>query len=384
MINDQQFAIDQRQNTNGHYKVQNKIFYHKLSALLEAKQKNVRPTWHFHREVYEKLNWVQDTDISLEFLYQQRARQLRQKYDYLTLSFSGGSDSWTALKAFIDSNTFLDQIFVRWPLAATKGKYTPNTKNLHPSNILSEWDFTLLPMLTEISKIIPKTKIEIHDWSDDLINFEICDDHWLWYNDYLNPGYLSKIKYIGVSEQKILDRGKSSAMIFGDDKPQLYAKDNAVYCYFLDKLASKRMPPGDYRTSELFYWSPDVPEITLTQSRKIFNFLKKNPQHLSYIDKSQPYRPETKYIWDQLVRPIIYPEYCSMKTFQAKKSGYNIYDEIDGWMLEHKNLNFFKSWESGINNVLSSVGNEYIEYRNNVVSGLSGFIDGDYFLGTID
>lgn len=375
-------VLNQYKTSLGYYKVQDLVFYHKLSALLEARRRNVRPTWHFHHEVYSKQNWTQDQPEPLNLLYQRRARQLREKYDYLVLSFSGGSDSWTALKAFVDSGTHLDEIFVRWPLKATQGRYRANTQDLHPSNILSEWDFTVLPMLKEIEKIIPATKIVIYDWSDDLLNIEICDDHWNLIDDYLNPGYVPKIRNISDAEQRIVDLGRRSAMIFGQDKPQLFYKDQGVYCFFLDKLANRRIP-GSNRVSELFYWTPDMPEITVNQARRIFRYLEANPQHLHWIDKSQPYRPENKYIWDQLIRPIIYKDYCKLNTFQAKKSGHSIYDEIDNWMLAHRDLNFFQSWQSGVNNVLASVGPEFLDSRDGDITGLNGFIDGVYYLGKI-
>lgn len=375
-------VLDQRKTPLGYYQVEGEIFYHKLSALLRAKEKRTRPTWHFHDEIYRQQNWLVDQEESLETVYQRRAQQLRDRYDYLVLSFSGGSDSWTALKAFIDSKTHIDEIFVRWPLRATQGNYIPNTQDLHPSNILSEWDFTLRPMLQEIEKIIPETKIVIYDWSDDLTGIEIHDDHWNMIDDYLNPGYVPKIRNISLQEQKIADLGRGSAMIFGQDKPQLFYKDHGVYCFFLDKLANRRIP-GHNRTSELFYWTPDMPEITVNQARRIFRFLEQNTQYLQWIDKSKPYHPDDKFIWDQIIRPIIYPDYCAMRTFQAKKSGHSIYDEIDDWMLKHQGLRFFQSWESGVRNVLQSIGDGFVDRRDGKITGLNGFIDGIYFLGNI-
>jgi len=50
---------------------------------------------------------------SLDFLYALRARQLREKYDYLVLYFSGGADSTNILKTFIDNNIFLDEIVMQ-------------------------------------------------------------------------------------------------------------------------------------------------------------------------------------------------------------------------------------------------------------------------------
>jgi hypothetical protein len=301
----------------------------------------------------------------------------------LTLCFSGGSDSWTALKAFVDGGIHLDEIYVRWPLAATQGRYTVSAANLDPSNILSEWDLTVRPMLKQIETTMPQTKITIYDWSEDLYNNEVTDLDWYAYEDFLNPAYKYKIPRVTEAQQRMIEKGCTCGVILGVDKPQMFYKDGQVYCFFLDKLANRRIPEDGYRTSELFYWTPDMPEIVLAQARAIMDLLAEQPHLLDLIDKSQPFSYKKKHLWDQSVRQVIYREYSNLGMFQAAKPTTSVREEIDAWMLGYENERFYQSWDSGIRNILASVDRRFLEYRGDEFTGFLGFIDGPYCLGPV-
>jgi hypothetical protein len=365
----------------GYYLVNNEKFDHKISALIRATKVNTRPTWHFHREIYNQLDWQQDSAETLSNVYQRRARQLREKYDYVAISFSGGSDSWTVINSFISSKSHIDEIFVRWPITGTQGKYQANGQNTHASNILSEWELTILPMLKEYSKIIPQTKITIHDWSNDLHHQELTDKNWALTQDYLNPGSFLKFCAISSGEQTAIDSGLKTTIVFGTDKPQLCVNQGNVYCYFLDKLANSHAYADFYRNSELFYWSPDLPELTHVQARALYHSIVTNPKIASMIDFSKPCDPLIKQVWNQISRSIIYPEYSKLNTFQANKSYTNVFDEVDLWMSAHKDLRYNQSWKYGLNNVFSSIAPHFFDRREDEITGFGGFIDGMYLLG---
>jgi len=369
----------------GFYKVGSEIFTHKASALVRATQLGVTPTWHFHNEIYSKLNWQDDVPFSLDYFYQQRARQLRNKYEYLILSFSGGSDSWTVLKAFIDSNTHIDEIFIRWPIEATYKKYNTGTSD-HPSNVINEWELTILPMINKYKELLPNTKFEIQDWSDQILNAELTDNDWFYAQDHLNPGVYFKVNAIGKSELDAINAGKNTAIIFGIDKPQVWYDNGKVFCYFLDKLANTNPQNSFKRTCELFYWTPDMPELVLAQSREIFRYLQANPDALKLINRNIPFTQQRKQTWDTLVRYIIYNDYTKLSAFQTKKASSCIYDEADTWMWDIKSSDFkyLKSWEYGVKNVLKSINECYIQRINGQPIGFTGFVDGMYCLGSID
>ena len=57
-----------------------------------------------------KLDWTVEPKESLDFLLAERAKQLRDRYDYIRFWYSSGSDSETVLQSFIKNNVFIDEI----------------------------------------------------------------------------------------------------------------------------------------------------------------------------------------------------------------------------------------------------------------------------------
>jgi len=374
----------------GHYQVGDQIFDLKIPALLAASKAGVMPTWHYHQSVYEKQDWTGPITRSLDDLYQSRARQLRSKYDYLVLSFSGGSDSWTALDAFRSSGTHLDEIFVRWPKKATQNLYKADSYNKHPSNILSEWDLTIEPVLKMIQKDMPATRISVIDWSDKILNTEITDYDWEQSipQDYLNVGALLKWTLISDHERRQIDLGRKTCFISGIDKPQIWIDNGKVYCYFLDKLVNgfynSNLAKQQGRTCEHFYWTPDMPEITVEQSKHIFLKLKLAPNMQQLVDCKKPFDSNKKKMWNAWTRAIIYPKYHSLGMFQAEKSYTNILDEVDNWMAVHKSSSYVQSWHWGLKNILSSINKQFLFTNGDEIIGFIGFTNGNYYIGDLN
>jgi hypothetical protein len=190
-----------------------------------------------------------------------------------------------------------------------------------------------------------------------------------------------KYNSIGAAEMQAIESGKKTCMIYAVDKPQMCMSNGNIYCYFLDKLANKH-PNNDFeRTSELFYWSPDFPEITWSQARAMYRFVLSNPKTADLIDWTKPYNGVRKSLWDRLVRGVIYQDYEQLNLFQADKGGNNVYADNDAWMMDHQNLLWMQSWESGLRNLFRSIDHKWLEVRDGQVQGFRGFINGWYNLG---
>ena len=65
----------------GFYKVGEEKIRSKVLAFLRASETNQSVHWNFNEDVFEKLNWGVEPTESLDQLYAERARQLRQEYD---------------------------------------------------------------------------------------------------------------------------------------------------------------------------------------------------------------------------------------------------------------------------------------------------------------
>ena len=76
--------------------------------------------WIFHDDAFSKYPWHIEPEASLDQLYDARARQLREKYDYVVLSYSGGSDTHNILESFIRQGLHIDEIVTNHMTTATQ------------------------------------------------------------------------------------------------------------------------------------------------------------------------------------------------------------------------------------------------------------------------
>ena len=104
----------------GFYIVNGVRYESKIHALIEATKLGKKPRWVFSDDTFENYNWQQEPVESLDELYNQRARQLRERYDYLVLCYSGGSDSNNILEAFIRQGLLIDELVTNFIVDATR------------------------------------------------------------------------------------------------------------------------------------------------------------------------------------------------------------------------------------------------------------------------
>jgi hypothetical protein len=146
----------------GFYQLGTEKIFNKVQALISATQDNIFPEWNFNREVFGSLDWSQNPLIDLHSLYKQRALQLREKYDYIRLEFSGGSDSYTALHSFVANKIHIDEVVFRYPKLGEK-EVCDDPLNYKAENTLSEAKYAAFPALNWLRDNSPRTKITIHD-----------------------------------------------------------------------------------------------------------------------------------------------------------------------------------------------------------------------------
>jgi len=391
LLNDATDLDAVKNNHSGYYEVGSFYYINKSEALAAATTLNITPRWRFFNDTWDQQTWTGPPEDNIYDLYRARAKQLREKYDYICLSFSGGSDSTTALNAFIDAGIFVDEIVVKWPIKATE-KYSSYDHDRSPSNFLSEWQLTILPLLNYYKTVLPATtKITILDWSDRL--FEEAPEELIWKSqDFFNPATYFKHSLVTNDTIKSIESGKSTCILYGVDKPLFVQRNRQVYCVFQDALAHHQ-PDHDYSEYvEFFFWTPDFPSIVPCQARHVFQHLLKNPDQLRLINpltipgKLTPPTPTSKEVltWGNIVRSIVYPEYATQKWFQAEKSRSRMSSPTDFWMFENDTIStYIQSWESNVKNRFSSIDEKFIERRGKDIIGYTRFFSGIYKLGTI-
>lgn len=317
-------------NPNGFYTVGDEKTYNKIYALVHATEKKCIPQWNYFDDVFAAVDRTIIPVLSLSHLYKERALQLREKYDYLILNYSGGSDSHNILTTFLENKIKLDCVFVQWHVSLTdKNLYTKNPSIKTNDNFHSEWDLTLKKDLEWLAKYHPNIKIEVKDWVK-----SFAED---FYNDTLfeiNAGVMPnisrglKLNTFSDTETEMANKGLKVASIFGVDKPNVVSKDGCYYFYFTDKSCMTQPNPSNPDGVEYFYISPDMPELTTTQAYQVAMWFS-NQKKRTHLIKAQSQRPEVLNFklkdffneyeeYCEIVKEICYPNW-DFNRFQAGK-----------------------------------------------------------------
>jgi len=262
----------------GLYHVGDMVFISKSDALIYATATKQPVYWDFNDDVFSKIDWKIPISTPLSELYKQRAQQLRDKYDYLSLFFSGGVDSANVLHSFIDNGIFLDEIVMYRPVRTIKNA---NTLDKSPKNVYSEIEFAAIPHLKKYLKD-ERTLVRFIDmdtsaeefFNDDNLLSEFCTLN--------NMGVTPVVKTAMCLTDKIwnalYESGKTVAHIHGIDKP-IISIDNGEYSFqFEDSMSfnfeSKSLIDqydriNKHQYHEYFYWTPDLPQLVIKQCQVV-------------------------------------------------------------------------------------------------------------------
>lgn len=347
----------------GFYIVNGQHYTSKTIACLEASKQKAAIKWYYYDEVWEKFSREKLQTlgkINLDVIYKQRAEQLRDKYDYLILNYSGGADSHNVLMSFINNNIDLDEVFVTWDAAGGNKIYIPNIKVKSAENLLSEWDYVLKPSLEWIAKYYPKIKITVKNPFDSDTNKVYSDQTFEDSGHYFGVFEMMRQNTINQSILEQSSKGKTVADIWGIDKPTILFMRNKAYLYFLDSTAYgiPRNVEKYGGVTECFYYTPDMPELVFEQGYKILQYFAQNDSQkekleitkmvLRDYDRIQWYNNIVKKIiyttWDfnkfQVDKPVPYNYSSRSRDYYYDRSPYYI-SEKDKW--RHHFHSFFKN-----------------------------------------
>jgi hypothetical protein len=351
----------------GYWTVPGKKFYKKVDALVYATEHNMPVEFVYHNTVFENFDRAQLGKNSLTNLCKERALQLREKYDYLILYFSGGADSYNILTTFINNGIKLDEVCVRWPSALRDNKfYTPNTQDTSARNWCSEWDYSVKPALEWIASNHPNIKITITDYVAGKSKHNMEDlFSQVWAGS--GGGMLFSSNFSN-SEEKLLLQNKTVGNIYGVDKPILIYDQNTcrVFMTFSDNaLKEAGVNPINPNGSEPFYWTPDMPELAFEQAYTIC-------QHYETIHNDRSYmfilgkpvsavEAKVKNQFQQdLGRRMLYPNWIN--SFQTDKPNLPLFSDKFFWFYEQAELNHLKEYYIGnLQDRLKKIGPEYLQ-----------------------
>ena len=382
---------------NGFYTVGNNAFSAKLTAVQYASRTNEPIKWNFLDDAYTSMNWRTPLRTPLRELYRIRAQQLRDKYDYLILFYSGGADSHTVLQSFIKNHIKLDEIIVTWPITQSQGKYTPST-DITSTNFISEWDFSLKPKLDWIKTNCPGIKITIVDIMANLDD-EDREDTMIIQPKYSYAAIRRTRDQDTILKQRY-EQYPNLAVITGTGPPDLVTiKGQWLALQFNEEIInsvtkSDYLPDGWIRNVEFFYCTPDFPEILREQSHVILDYLNVNPHKIGIFESHflggkniLPKQIGPIPLGEQrrrFIKSLIYPDW-DINTFQAIKA-IDVYNksEIFYWFYKNpESENYLHAWRSNIQSQLAIITPNLLSKTASGVNRIVGFHSQHYIIGKL-
>jgi len=325
-----------------------------IYQLMDYYQKNPHPykpiQWIYNDNFFSQFDWSQEPTASLDQLYKKRAEELRKKYDYIVIYYSGGFDSSNMLRAFLDNGIYPDEICVFYSRYDTTGHQYHELK-----------DFTW-KKLAQIEQQYPQIKIRRFDYGDIICNWpKIIED----LNLNVEPIYLfgprlsvNRLALDVMHEyiddwQKLLREKKTLCTLHGVDsvQPRHIYKENRWIHNFFDTYAQGHFTPirqminkNNRDTLEFFYWAPTetCANIIIKQghlakkffTEKVNNIIEKlyGMKEFAIVNKKQPGEMSFR-VWDyEPFKKLIYPKiFISDEKYYNKKETSTFWGNRDLW-----------------------------------------------------
>lgn len=374
----------------GYYVCDEKIFLSKVEACIHSSKTNLPMKWIFNNDVFDKIDWTREPEESLDFFYDLRAREIREKYDYVILSYSGGSDSHNVLKSFQRQNLHIDEILLNIQTSVDRISIK-DTNQTASWNFGAELEINALERLEEIKNQMPRTTVTVVDIGQQILDSydSSKDGSWIFdRQEVLNAGGAMRFNYLYFKElRKKFDKDKKICIVTGTEKPITYINDNKFYIVFSDKAANlisiaPHFKEYDNITVENFYWHPSCHLMLKKQAHVVKKWVEKNTQiqHIWAPKTKEEFRKNQPLI-QKLLRSIIYTTWND-QWFQVDKPTSGWYCEFDSWFYQlFKNTNTYSIWKEGINYVEKNAQN-YVIYKNGLADDLIPFSN-SYFVGYI-
>lgn len=378
-------AIPHEENLQlGYYMVGNTIHHSKTTALIDGTAKNIHPEWRFNNEIFDGFDWSIDPQESLSELYLQRCQQLREKYDYLMLMYSAGSDSQLILDTFLKNGLRIDEIITIHPYSLEKVIPANYNDYADPLNIMAEWDLNMRPKLDWISKNYPEIKITIYDWAVNIDKVKIKDDYVMDRNHNISAFFEQRYDWTTIpSVVDKLAKHDRVGVIIGVDKPRVCFHQGAYRLYFLDLLTSSIGPQvlaskkkHECKT-EFFYWSPECCKLIAKQAHALVKYFESNKSFKKFINWPIA-NPQFRTWYDVSVRAIIYPE-MDLDFFQAHKPFEMVFGfDAVLFNIEGMKEKLVNTQKNNVNQLQKIIDKKFWQTSANGIPVLVGFTSGMY------
>jgi hypothetical protein len=204
--------------------VDGKHYYNELLARFESFQSGKPIEFNCYTQENALLDWSQEPTNSMDDLMLEVALELRNKVEYLILSWSGGTDSQTIYNIFVRNNIHIDEIVI-WHDDDHEGPVFPKK--------YADWMIKNHPDPTTV--ISPRYRFD-PDAKRKLVNSE----DWLWQN----TAVIARVA-LGMGDVVMQEycqqqaNGRTWCLVNGHEQPEVYSENDLWYA---------RHNPRNYRS----------------------------------------------------------------------------------------------------------------------------------------
>lgn len=359
-----------------------KKFYNKLECILHCKNFNLEFSWCFNNDYFDLIDWSVDPKSTIKDLYAERAREIRNKYDYLVLHLSGGYDSGNILQTFAINDIKLDEIIARGPFSDS----VMDPKVRTAANTYAEIGLVAVP----IAKIFkeqyqPDLKITVVETKQ--LAVDIMKNNTAWFEGYndLDPGMFFRATPNCLDQRymNMMDKGQTVAHITGIEKPKFFRQNNSLNLIFDDESLNRHNPlrnNNNLNFIEHFYWAPSTGNLVCKQGHLILQALNNLPNSKLHADKLLT-DWGTRDIQDWIAN-VIYPGRV-FQHWNSEKSMHPFVREWDSWFYHDTNSHFLQTWRDGMHYLNSVVPISAMRKHNLHAGGFKPKFSMGRYLGEI-
>jgi len=324
----------------GFYQVGEYKTYSRIEAIECAAKNKKNIHWNYNDEVFLKVDFSKEIDVSLNELYKLRCRQIRNSYDYVVLFYSGGSDSHNMLMQWINSECKLDEVATLVSLEGSKVKdsyanieqYTVAIPNIITLSEKYKFDYTVIDFSKFIMDYLSTNDRHEHILYD--MNFNISPNN---IAKSLLRHNVDKWKNLILSGKKVCFLWGMEKLVFNNRNGNNYLTFNDAYDNVVSPIVQRNYNNGWY--DEFFCISPDLPELMIKQCNIIKNFFKIRNTNLHSILSYYQQKPSSRgynkllnlYLSDKGYQKLMYP-YWDVNTFSTGKSPSSAKSRLDDWI----------------------------------------------------
>jgi hypothetical protein len=348
----QKIISEDRHLKNGFYIFENKIYYNKIEALIEASKKKSDIQFYFNDGIFSAFDWTLEPNKNLWDIYTARARQIRENFDHVIIMFSGGSDSTNMLRVFLDNNIKPDRV---WSMLNYNNKIDKRMSLPNVEITRSAWP---LLRLAEKNNILVETPNQAeYDVS--------LEENW-----FLEDSSMRLAPDIRMRRELFFNRpdiknlvsaGKKVCFVHGYDKPRLKLMDNSWYLWFLDTWRANHWTSQHKFQSgpfiEYFYFTPDMPELISKSCHLIIKYFENMftaEQCKLFWDNGHIYLTHKRDEYNKILNKILYPStWSDLQMFSLGKNDSNTFSQFfcqkTQFIIDSKNhWQNYKSWANGL------------------------------------